>query len=111
MHVGILLACTIIFELFVLWRLRFDAVVVAIVLAGTCLNVDYLSYTSLDQRNYDGEAHLEYIRSIASTLELPDAFSCVACGHPPLYYGLGALWSKTLHLGGWMPLELGLQWL
>ena len=111
MHVGILLACTIIFELFVLWRLRFDAVVVAIVLAGTCLNVDYLTYTSLGQRNYDGEAHLEYIRSIASTMALPDASSCVACGHPPLYYGLGALWSKTLHLGGWMPLELGLQWL
>jgi hypothetical protein len=111
MSIAIVLTCTIVVQLFVLWRLRFDAVVIAIVLAGTFLQVHYLTYTSITDRNYDGASHLEYIRSIASNLQLPEVFSCVACGHPPLYYALGALWAKTLHLGGWMPLELGLQWL
>ena len=111
MAVGILLTCTIAFELFVLRRLRFDAVVVGIVLAGTFLYVDYLTYTSVGQRNYDGASHLEYIQSIASTLRMPEVFSCAVCGHPPLYYALGALWVKTALAGGWVPLELGLQWL
>jgi len=108
--VGILLACTVGFELFVLWRLRFDAVVVALVLAGTVLDVNYLSYTSVGERNYDAAAHIEYIQSLASSWRLPDVFSCAACGHPPLYYACAALWSKSLQLGSWLPIELGLQW-
>jgi len=111
MSLGILFTCTVVVELFVLWRLRFDSFVVAIVLAGTCLQVDYLTYTSVGERNYDGASHIAYIQSIASTWQVPDVFSCAVCGHPPLYYALGALWSKTVLLGGWMPLELGLQWL
>ena len=111
MSLGIVLFGTVIIELFVLWRLRFDAVVIAIVLAGTALYVDYLSYTSVGDRNYDAASHIEYIRSIASNLRVPDALSCVACGHPPLYYALGAVWSKLLLGSGLMPLELGLQWL
>jgi hypothetical protein len=35
----------------------------------------------------------------------------MACGHPPLYYALAALWSKVMLLGGWIPFELELQWL
>ena len=111
LNVGIVLICTMVVEWFVLRRLRFDVVVVGIVLAGTILSIDYLTYTSAGERNYDGQAHIEYIQSLASTLRLPEPFSCVACGHPPLYYALGALWTQALHLGGWMPLELGLQWL
>jgi len=111
MGVGILLTCTIAFELFVLWRLRFDAFVMGIVLGGTFLYLDYLSYTSVGERNYDGASHLDYIQTLASTLRVPEVFSCAVCGHPPLYYALGALWSKTVLPGGWVPLELGLQWL
>lgn len=109
--VGVLLFCTVGLELFVLRRLRFDAAVVAIVLAGTFLDVEYLTYTSVGERNYDGAAQLEYIQSLASSWRLPDVFSCAACGHPPLYYALAALWSKGVHLFGFLPLELGLQWL
>lgn len=111
MSLGIILLSTAAIECFVLRRLKFDFFVIATVLAGTCLYVDYLSYTSVAVRNYDGPSHVEYIQSLASSLHLPDASSCVACGHPPLYYGLGAVWSKTALLGGLLPLELGLQWL
>jgi hypothetical protein len=95
----------------VLRRLRFDWVVVALVVLGTLLHVDYLSYTSLSERNYDASSHLEYVQSIAKHYRLPDRFGCGACGHPPLYYALAASWSKFVLAGGFMPYELGLQWL
>ena len=95
----------------VLRRLRFDRYTIAIVLAGVALDADYLTYTSVAERNYDGLAHVFYIRTIAQHLRLPDMSACVACGHPPLYYALGAAWSRSLLAGGWMPFELGLQWL
>lgn len=111
MSVWILLALTTIVELYVLRRLRFDWFIVAITLAGTLLCVDYLSYTSVAERNYDGTSQIKYIRFIAEQLRLPDVYECVPCGHPPLYYALAALWSELVLIGGWMPLELGLQWL
>ena len=110
MNVGIVLACTALAGLCVLRRLRFDWFIVAMVLAGTALCVDYLTYTQVSERNYDGPAHIVYIQSIAQHLRVPEAFACAACGHPPLYYALAALWSKVVLVGGWMPLELGLQW-
>lgn len=97
--------------LLVLRRLRFDRPTVAIVLAGVALYADYLGYTSVSARNYDGPSHLEYIRAIAQHLRLPAMSACMACGHPPLYYVLGAAWSRSVLAGGWMPIELGLQWL
>ncbi len=99
------------FELYALRRLRFDRVIVALVLLGTVLQVDYLSYTSISERNYDGPSHIEYIQSIAQDHRLPDMFACGPCGHPPLYYALAALWSKVVVIGGWIPYDLGLQWL
>jgi len=95
----------------VLRRLRFDRRTIAIVLAGVALYADYLTYTSVSARNFDGLAHLYYIQAIAQNLRLPAMSACVACGHPPLYYALGAAWSRSLLAGGWMPFELGLQWL
>jgi hypothetical protein len=97
--------------LFLLRRLRFDGGTIAIVLAGVALDADYLTYTSVADRNYDGLSHLYYIRAIAEHLRLPPMSGCIACGHPPLYYTLGAAWSRSVLAGGWMPLELGLQWL
>ncbi|HEY5450887.1 MAG TPA: glycosyltransferase family 39 protein [Polyangia bacterium] len=106
----IVLLGTVLFELWALRRLRFDWVIVALVLLGTVLHVDYLSYTSISERNYDGPSHIEYIRTIAQDHRLPDVFACGPCGHPPLYYALAALWSKVV-TGGWIPYERGLQWL
>jgi 4-amino-4-deoxy-L-arabinose transferase-like glycosyltransferase len=51
------------------------------------------------------------VQSLAQDLRVPDVYACVACGHPPLYYALAAAWSRGLGVGGWVPLELGLQWL
>jgi len=97
--------------LFVLRRLRFDRRTIAIVLAGVALYADYLTYTGVADRNYDGTSHVEYLRAIAEHLHLPAMSACLACGHPPLYYALGAAWSRSVLAGGWMPMELGLQWL
>jgi hypothetical protein len=110
-NLWIVLLGTVLFELWALRRLRFDRVIVALVLLGTVLQVDYLSYTSISERNYDGPSHIEYIQSLAQNHRLPDVFACGACGHPPLYYALAASWSKVIVTGGWIPYELGLQWL
>ena len=111
MSFWVLLACTVIVEVYVLRRLRFDGYVVAIVLTGTVLCADYLTYTDISERNYDTSSHVRYIQSIAQHLRMPDVYDCVSCGHPPLYYALGAVWSKVVLVGGWIPFELGLQWL
>ena len=74
----IVLVGTLLFEAYALRRLRFDWVIVALVLLGTVLQVDYLSFTSISERNYDGPSQLEYIQSIAQHHRLPDAFGCGA---------------------------------
>ncbi len=104
-------AVTIALESYVLRRLGFDWFIVALVLAGTVLCVDYLSYTSIAERNYDGSSHVEYVQAIAARWRVPDARACGVCGHPPLYYALAASWSGALSALGWGLLELGLQWL
>jgi hypothetical protein len=112
MSYWILLACTASVELYVLRRLRFDWFIVATVWMGTLVNVDYLTYTSIFERSYDGPSHVFYINAIAEHLRLPPvSIACTACGHPPLYYALAALWSKVVLAGGWIPREMGLQWL
>jgi hypothetical protein len=111
MSLWIVLVCTVLIELWVLRRLRFDGFIVATVLAGTLLCVNYLCYTSIAERNYDGPSHVEYLQSIARQGRLPDVFACGACGHPPLYYVVAALWSRVVAVGGWIPFELTLQWL
>jgi hypothetical protein len=110
MDLWIALTCTMFVELWVLRRLRFDRVVVVTVLAGTLVHVNYLSYTSIAERNIDASSQVAYIQAMARELRPPDVFACGACGHPPLYYALAALWSKLMLLAGWAPLELVLKW-
>jgi len=111
MNLWIALLGTLVAELYVLRRLRFDGFIVGLVLASTIVYLNYLSYTSVSERNYDGSVQLVYIEAIAQHFRLPDVNACGPCGHPPLYYALAALWSKTVLVGGWLPFELGLQWL
>jgi len=111
MNFAIVFVCTAFVELYVLRRLRFDWVIVALVVAGTLLSVDYATYTSIAERNYDGAAQVEYIQAFADSGRPPDVFACVDCGHPPLYYALAAGWSKLTLVAGFMPLALRLQWL
>ena len=42
-------------------RLRFDRPTIAIVVAGVALYADYLTYTSVAERNYDGLSHVYYV--------------------------------------------------
>lgn len=106
--VFVFIACV---EIYVLRRLRFDWPTVALAVSGTLLSVTYSSYTDISERNYDGPAQVEYIQTLADTGRPPDVFACVACGHPPLYYALGAIWSKVTVVAGFVPLERRLQWL
>jgi hypothetical protein len=108
---AIVISSTAILELWVLRRLRFGWFVVGIVLLGTLVDLDYLAYTAVYERNYDAPSHLLYIDAIAEHLRMPTEILCTACGHPPLYYALAALWSKVVLAGGFIPRELGLQWL
>jgi len=62
MSLALVFVCTALIELYVLRRLRFDWLVVALVVSGTLLSVDYASYTDISERNYDGEAHVQYIQ-------------------------------------------------
>ena len=61
MSLGFVLGCTIIVEAYVLRRLRFDWLTVAIVLTGSIVCVDYLTNTSVSERNYDGSSHVAYL--------------------------------------------------
>jgi 4-amino-4-deoxy-L-arabinose transferase-like glycosyltransferase len=106
----VLFGCTLAFELFVLRRLGFDWVTTLIVLAGTALCVDYMTYTSVAERNYDGSSHVEYVRFISEHRRLPDRGTCRFCAHPPLYYVLAALWLEVVLAGDRIPRELALQW-
>lgn len=109
--IAIVFASTALVELWVLRRLRFDWVTVAIVVSGTLLSVVYASYTDISERSYDGAAHLEYIQALVERGRPPEVFACVACAHPPLYYALAAIWSQLTLVLGFVPLELRLQWL
>lgn len=112
MSYWIAIACTVGVEIYVLRRLRFGWLMVATVLLGTLVSMDYLAYTSISERNCDAPSHVLYIDAIAEHLRLPPvSVFCTACGHPPFYYALAALWSKTVLAGGWLPRDMGLQWL
>jgi hypothetical protein len=110
MSYWIAIACSMVVELYVLRRLRFDGWVVAMVLAATLVDANYLGYTQVYERNYDAPSHLLYIDALAQHLRMPTETLCTACGHPPLYHALAALWSRVVLVGGWIPHETGLQW-
>jgi hypothetical protein len=108
----VLVASTAALQICLLRRLRFGWPIVAIVLAGLLVEASYLGYTPITTRNYDGPSQVFYIDYLTQHLRLPPVdILCTTCGHPPLYYALAALWSKVVLAGGWLPRELGLQWL
>jgi hypothetical protein len=106
----IAIASTLVVELYVLRRLRFDRFIIATVWLGTLVDANYLAYTEVYERNYDAPSHVQYIDALADHLGPPTEPLCTACGHPPLYHALAALWSRVVLAGGWIPHELGLQW-
>jgi hypothetical protein len=106
------LAFTACIELWVLRRLRFGWLIVAMALGGLLVDWMYLGYTPITRRNYDGPGHVFYIDYFGEHLRPPPLdILCTTCGHPPLYYAVAAVWSKAALAGGWMPRGLALQWL
>lgn len=88
-------------------RLRVDVVSSCIIGVSVLLAMRIASYTSLGERDYDASSHIEYILFIAEHGQLPGLRDCGVCGHPPLYYGLAALWTQFLPRA--IPLEVGLR--
>lgn len=111
MNFWLAIAATVIVEAYALRRLKFDWVIVFTVMTGTLVSANYATYTAIHERNYDGPSQIYYIDTVARGLALPPALTCAACGHPPLYYELAALWSKTVLAGDWLARDRGLQWL
>ncbi len=105
----IALVATLGLKIAVLRRLGFDWVVVIIVVLGAALSIRYWSYTTPDERNYDGSSHIDYVHLIADQSRIPGATDCGVCEHPPLYYFLGAQWVRLT--GPWLPFDISLQWL
>jgi hypothetical protein len=95
--------------LFVWRRLKFDAWLLGIVICATALYLNYAGYTDHIERNYDGAAHLLYSEYIAVHGRLPSPLACSICGHPPLYYMLGALAIRLVTLTHVTTIEFGLQ--
>jgi hypothetical protein len=58
------------------------------------LDIGYLSYTGIGDRNLDGVDHRWQIDFFAKQGRLPRMGMCVTCGHAPLYYVLGGLVMK-----------------
>lgn len=61
-----------------------------ILIVAIFVRVFYLVYTPPQLRVHDFEAHMQYVRYVATYLTLPDPAACFECYHPPLYYLLAA---------------------
>lgn len=59
---------------------------------GALLRVLYVLHTPYTLRGHDADGHLEYVRYLAQHWWLPDSMAGWEFYHPPLYYGLSALW-------------------
>jgi hypothetical protein len=90
-------------------RARFDAGVIAIVVAGLCLYLAYLGYTQYGERNYDAGVQVEYMQYLLEHHARPPASKCLVCHHPPLYYVAGALVYRFFELTRLCPPTRGLQ--
>ena len=96
--------------LLLVWRrLKFDPGLLGIVVCATALYLSYAGYTDLVERNYDGPAHVWYSEYIAQHYRLPSPLACTVCGHPPLYFVLGALTIRWVTLTQLTTVEFGLQ--
>jgi hypothetical protein len=90
-------------------RLHFDWTTVLVVLSGAALYLVYWTYTHVGERNYDAPSQLTYIRHLATTATLPPPSLCGVCGHPPLYYAIGAAGYLFFHRAGLIGVGAGLQ--
>lgn len=64
------------------------------VLAGTFLRIYYMLITPYNVRGYDTEEHIQYIRYVVRTFQLPDLHAGWETHQPPLYYFLTGAWVK-----------------
>lgn len=79
------------FSMLLMRRMQFSITLSVLFSLGILLRIFYLIETPWDQRTFDVNGHVDYIKYIASHGLLPEADACWTCYHPPLYYLLGAL--------------------
>ncbi|MBI4951549.1 MAG: glycosyltransferase family 39 protein [Myxococcales bacterium] len=81
-------------------KLRFDLTTIVIVAAGLGLYALYFTYTGYGERNYDGDAQLEYVQYLIKNKSLPTQETCFICHHPPIYYIVAAVAYRIFEVTG-----------
>lgn len=63
---------------------------------GTMLRLWYIMGTPPFSRGYDADGHIDYITYMLEHWKVPASADGWEFYHPPLYYALSAIWSRTL---------------
>ncbi len=77
-----------------------DPWLTGVFLSGCIVRIAYTGATWFNLRSYDADAHLDYIRFLATSWSLPPA-SGWELHQPPLYYLLPALLLRLSRAAGW----------
>ncbi len=89
---------------YILRKLRFDWITIAIFSAGIIVHLVFLTNTKFDQYSYDlfegGTGHINYIEYVATNYALPRPDIGWAYYHPPLYYISAAIVYKIAEFTG-----------
>lgn len=81
----------------ILRRLEFAWSTTVVVLAALVLYGVYFSYTGPNERNFDTQHQVRYIRYLLAHRAAPPEDACFVCHHPPVYYIAAA---SAYDLGG-----------
>lgn len=91
---SLLLALVLVLRLLRNW----PRVFIAIALIAIFMRLLYLGFTPYVSRTHDLDGHIDYIRLIDSTSNLPKPAECWECHQAPLYYSIGtAVFKLTEH--------------
>ncbi len=77
-----------------MWRFPIPRPELLLVIFGGLLRSAYMLSTPYSVRSYDADGHVEYIRYVAEHWNIPPLHSGWESFQPPLYYFVGALWSR-----------------
>jgi hypothetical protein len=89
----------ILFYYFLLY-LKFDKIIIIILMFGLLVRMVYLFNTGFRERTFDVEGHVEYIQYVGDNYTLPEPSMGWETFQPPLYYITGAIIYKLSELSG-----------
>lgn len=88
-------------------KLKFNRVIIVILISGFLLRAFYLNYTAYNERAYDVDGHIDFVQAIARTGSLPKADMCWQCYQPPLYYVFaGTTYNAAVGLTNFSPIPV-----